>query len=176
MQIHLSILILTVASIGVAYSQDSAVGSAEISMNRTDLIARAERFFRGVYDGKPEVIDELASEKTVISYPIFEQLYGKVALRGKDDIRVLCTNFARKWVDRKLTIRDAIVDANKVVLIWGFQASFVSNEDAKPSEPVKWAGISIFKLDSSGKIEKEYGLESQPGQFSQLLVSELTSK
>ena len=31
-----------------------------------------------------------------MGYPIFEKVYGKVALRGKDDVKVLCNNFARK--------------------------------------------------------------------------------
>jgi hypothetical protein len=175
MQGHFFTFVLLVSSLVVASAQNLTAERPEAARSRKDSVARAERFFRGVYGGKPEVIDELASDKIVISYPAFEKIYGKVALRGKDDVKVLCANFVRKWVDRKLTVRDVLVDANRVVLVWGFQARFVNEENAKPSEPVHWAGISIFCFGDGGKIEKEYGLESQPGPFSQLLAGELTA-
>jgi len=174
MRSFLFALVFVVLLAGKAATQDSTAENGDATKGRAVIAARAERYFRGEYGGRPEVVDELASDRVIVSYPIFEEIYGKAALRGKEDVKVLCANFVRKWVDRKLDIREVIVDDKRVVMIWGLQARFVNNEDDEPSAPIEWAGISVLCFDENGKIEKEYGLESPPGAFSQLLAGELT--
>ncbi len=43
----------------------------------------AEQYFCSVYGDDPTVIDDLASEEIVATYPIFEELFGRPALRGR---------------------------------------------------------------------------------------------
>ena len=149
------------------------VGS-ESASSPDELRTRAERFFRGVYGGDPSVIDELASDKIVISYPIFETLYKTPAIRGRDGVKKFAASFGSKWADAKVTIHEAVVDGNKVVLLWSFQARFVgSNQQGQaPSKPKHWGGISFFRFDEGGKIEQELGEESEPGPVGRLLADE----
>ena len=105
-----------------------------------ELRARAERFFRGVYGGDSSVIDELASDKIVISYPIFDTLFKTSAIRGRDDVKKFAASFGRKWTDTKVTIHESLVDGNKVVLLWSFQARFV---DAQPTRPTTFGAKTL---------------------------------
>ena len=153
------LVLLTIAGIASANGPD-------------ELRARAERFFRGVYGGDSSVIEELASEKVVISYPIFEKLFKKHAIRGRNDVKKFAVRFGSKWTDTKVTIHDALVDGDKVVLLWSFQARFVNadQQDQAPSELKHWGGISFFRFDEDGNIEQEIGEESEPGPVGRLLA------
>jgi hypothetical protein len=137
-----------------------------------ELRAQAEQFFRGVYGGDSSVVDKFASEKIVISYPIFEKLFKKHAIRGRDDVKKFAVRFGSKWTDTKVTIHDALVDGNKVVLIWSFQARFVNDgqQDQAASKLRHWGGMSFFRFDDAGKIEQEIGEESEPGPIGRLLA------
>ena len=61
--------------------------------NRPDVdmkskrIATAERYFRGVYTSDTTVVDDLTGDDIVISYPIFQSLYGTPAIRGREAVK-----------------------------------------------------------------------------------------
>jgi len=172
-------LVLVLVALAPGFAQDSTT-ERQVASDTTDgIVARAQKYFRGIYvSGDPAIIDELASNNIAISYPIFEQIYGKFTLRGKDDAKQLCANFTRKFEDRKITFLEVIADDDKVVLVWCFEGRWVSTGDDRPSGPVQWAGISVFRVNEDGKIDKEYGLETDPdtgAAFSRLLASERTS-
>jgi ketosteroid isomerase-like protein len=121
----------------------SATGNASPDGPNTtgELKARAERFLRRTVDGDLSVVDDLASDNIVVSYEIFETLYKKTIIRGHEDFKKHVERFGNKWTDAKLTIDESLVDGNKVVLIWSFQARPVDG-DGKPSDPQYWGGIS----------------------------------
>jgi hypothetical protein len=58
----------------------------EIEMN-TDNKIIAEKFFRGIYGCDPSVVDNFASDSIVISYPVFERIFKKVAFRGQEEAK-----------------------------------------------------------------------------------------
>ena len=126
---------------------------------------RAQRYFRAVYECKPLVINELAAEDIVISYPIFKQIFGKPALHGLKEVKAFSARFCSRWLDTKLTINEAVVGPDKVVLVWTFSAR---DSQAKEKESAKWGGITLFHFDSEGKISAELGEESAPGPIERL--------
>lgn len=174
----LPVMLVSVA-LETGFAQDSTTVRHE-TRGRTDgIVARAQQFFTGIYvRGDPAIIDEVASDNIAISYPVFKQIYGKFTLRGKDDVKRLCANFTRKFEDRKVSFPETIADEDTVVLVWSFEGRWVNAGDDGPSGPVQWAGISVLSVNKDGKIDKEYGLETDPstgGAFSRLLAGELTS-
>lgn len=138
-----------------------------------ELRKRAERWFSGVYGGDASIVDELASEKIVISYPIFDKLFNSPVIRGRDAVKTFVIHFGRKWTDQKVTIDEALVDGNKVVLLWSFQARAVNAEhsDQTPSQPHHWGGITFIRFDEFGDIVQELGEESDPGPFGRMRTS-----
>ena len=129
--------------------------SAETEVDRAAL---AEQFFRGVYGCDASVVDELASDEIVISYPIFETLFKKPGIQGREAVEVFVNNFCKKWNEPKVTIHETIAEDEKVVLVWGFQA-----RNSATGKEHSWGGISLFRFDGAGKIAAEMGLESTPG-------------
>ncbi len=161
--------------LGVLCALFTICSSAFAAGDPDELKVRAERFFRGVYAGDPSIVNELASEEILISYPIFEKIFDKNALRGRDDVRSFATGFRSRWSDAQVSIHESLVDENKVVLIWSFQARRVdpAQPHKSPSELQSWGGISFFRFDNAGKIVEEIGEESEPGPFGRLHGNDL---
>lgn len=131
----------------------------------------AEKFLRGVYGGKPDVVDELAAEDILISYPIFQEIFGRPAIRGREAAMNFATSFSQRWVKPEITIHEAISEGQSVVLIWSISAvdagAAVDGEAAGTSRQY-WGGISVYRFDESGKIKVEFGEESTPGPGARL--------
>lgn len=136
----------------------------------TDSIAHrkalAEQFVRGVYGCEPSVVAELGAENVYISYPIFEELFGTPAIRGRDKVEEFATGFCSRWKDGEFTIHEAVAEGDQVVLVWGFQA-----ENIASGQHSSWGGITLFKFDSAGRIVAEIGEESEPGPVGRLAGS-----
>jgi len=135
----------------------------------------AERYFRGVYGGQPAVIDELAGEEIVSTYPIFEKLHNTPAIRGRDAMKAFVTHFGSSWADAHFTIHEAIAEEDRVVLMWSFRARWTGREQQNgpsPGQEQSWGGITLFCFDEAGKIVAEIGEESAPGPFQRLAASE----
>jgi hypothetical protein len=150
----------------------TTIGSASAD-GSDELKSRAEKWFTAVYTGDASIVDKLASDKIVISYPIFEKLFNKPAIRGREDVKAFVVRFGRRWTEQKVTFDEALVDGNKVVLIWSFQAraAGIDQGDQSPSEPQHWGGITFVRFDDDGKIAQEIGEESDPGPFGRLRAS-----
>ncbi|TFG72044.1 MAG: hypothetical protein E4H27_03395 [Anaerolineales bacterium] len=139
--------------------------------------ALAERFFRGVYGCDPSVVDELAADSVVVSYPIFERLYNTSALRGRKAVRDFAERFCSRWSDAQFTFHEAVAERDRVVLLWSFSARFVSSETGQPNQPPvnqkqSWGGITLYRFNEVGKIVAEIGEESAPGPFERVDVGE----
>jgi hypothetical protein len=150
------------------------IGMSSAADSPDELRARAERFFRGVYGGDSSVVDELAADKILISYPIFAKIFKKNVIRGRDEVKTFAAGFGSRWSGTKISIHESLVDGNKVVLIWTFGARRVGGEQPNNalSKPQSWGGISFFRFDNAGKIVEEIGEESEPGPFGRLNAGE----
>jgi len=130
-----------------------------------DLKTIAERYLRGLYGGDPSVVDELASEDIISSYPIFEQLFGTPTIRGRKAMAAFSIRFAQRWGNQHLEIFESLQESDKVVFIWGFEAQ---RSDQKSDDRSQWGGITLFRFNSSGQIVAEIGEESSPGPIARL--------
>ncbi|MEJ2679771.1 MAG: nuclear transport factor 2 family protein [Gemmatimonadota bacterium] len=81
-----------------------------------DRKGQVERFMRGVYGCNPSVVDELAADSVVLSYPIFETLYHTPALRGRQAVREFAEGFCSRWKDTRLTVDESLADGDDVVV------------------------------------------------------------
>lgn len=131
----------------------------------------AQRYFRGVYGGDPSVVDELAAEDILVSYPIFIDVLGTPAIRGREPLKAFVIRFAQRWSEPEFEFHEAISDVDRVVLVWGFSARSVAS--GGPGEPPahevhSWGGITLFRFDGSGRITAEIGEESEPGPYGRL--------
>jgi hypothetical protein len=130
----------------------SACGDAggDVASERKAL---AERFFRGVYACDPSVVDDLAGDDIVVSYPIFEKLFNTSAIRGREAVKDFATG-------------EAVVEKDRVVLVWSFRARNVGSAQpdvAPTNQEHSWGGITLYRFDGEGKIVAEIGEESAPG-------------
>jgi len=130
-----------------------------------DIKNLAKRFFIGVYEGDFSVVEELAAEDIISTYPIFTEIFNTPVLQGLEAYRNHVLNFSQTWKDAKVTIHDEIADGNRVVLIWSFRANSVSTNQSS-----RWGGITLLRFDNSGKIVAEIGEESEPGPQERLLA------
>jgi len=133
--------------------------------------AAAERFFRGVYGGNPDVVNELADINIVASYPIFETIFGLATIRGIEAYRKHAANFNNNWTDAEITIHHAIAENNFVVLTWSFQARRIDSDEsagASTAENQSWGGITLFEFNKNNRIVAEIGEESEPGPLERL--------
>jgi ketosteroid isomerase-like protein len=140
----------------------SAFGGPDVDA-AADRAASAERFFRGVYACDPGAVADLAAEDVVISYPIFEKLFGTPAIRGREAVKEFAAGFCQRWADPHVTIHEAISEGDRVVLLWSFQARNVGSaqKDTPPTNQVhSWGGITLFRFDKDGKIVAEIGEET----------------
>jgi len=127
--------------------------------------AMAEHFFRGIYGGDPSVVDELATDDIEISYPIFQSIFGKPSLRGRQEVRDFASGFGQRWADPQISIEETIGAADRVVIRWSYQAREVGSRPGGPpptNQVHRWTGMTIYRFDSTGKIFAEFGEESQP--------------
>lgn len=125
-----------------------------------DRKAAAERFFRGVYGCGPEVVPELAADSVAISYPIFQELFNTLAIRGNGNVEAFATGFCTRWKEAEVTVHEAIAEGDRVVLVWSYRARNVADGALH-----SWGGISLFQFDHAGRIIAEIGEESAPGPF-----------
>lgn len=134
-----------------------------------DQKARVERFMRGVYECNPSVVDTLAADSVVLSYPIFEQLYHTPAIRGREAVRKFAEGFCSRWKDTKLTVDESLADGDDVAVVWSFRGRLVGAVgDSVPGEAQAWGGITLYRFDDSGKIAAEIGEESSPGPMARV--------
>ncbi len=130
----------------------------------------AEHYFRGVYGCDPAVVEELAAPDVVATYPVFASLYGKPALRGRDEVTAFAEHFCRKWADARFVFEDAVSDDQRVVLLWSFSAR--DTEAGADAARTTWGGISLFRFNAAGRITAEIGEESSPGPMGRLGTTE----
>lgn len=123
----------------------------------------AERFMRGVYDCEPSVVQEMAADSVLISYPVFQEIFGTPAVRGRDDVEAFAKRFCSQWKDVTLTITDAVADSDRVVFMWTFGARNVES-----GQRSTLGGITLYRFNASGKIVAEIGEESIPGPIGRL--------
>jgi hypothetical protein len=119
-------------------------------------------------------VHELANEDVVLSYPIFEKLFGAMTIRGREAARAFASGFCSRWVDDRIVVHEAIEEGDTVVLVWSFSARNIgsADKDRPPTNEVhSWGGISLFRFDAAGKITAEIGEESDPGPFSRTAMS-----
>lgn len=136
-----------------------------------DRKAQVERFMRGVYGCNPSVVDTLAADSVVLSYPIFEQLFHTPALRGRQAVRKYAEGFCSRWKDTRLTVDESLADGDDVAVVWSFRGRMVSPDSAggpAPGEEQAWGGITLYRFDDSGKIAAEIGEESTPGPMARV--------
>jgi pimeloyl-ACP methyl ester carboxylesterase len=137
----------------------------------TDRIAAAEQFFRGVYGGDPSVVDSLASDDIVITYPIFASLFSTPVIRGRAAVREFASGFSERWADPHISVHEAVGNDLTVVLVWSFRGRNVgSSRPERPStnQEHSWGGITLYRFDHAGKIVAEVGEESEPGPMERL--------
>lgn len=123
----------------------------------------AQKFMKGVYGCDPSVVDELAADSILITYPIFVNIFGSPAIRGRDSVKNFVNHFCSKWKDPQFTFHETIAQENKVVIVWGFKARNVSSNKVQ-----SWGGITLFRFNDDGKITAEIGEESSPGPIERL--------
>ena len=153
-------IILTLASLGIAsFSAFAETGGAP------NLKENAERYFQAVYEGDLPALNKLATDDIVISYPIFETIFGKRAIRGIDGVRAFSKHFSSKWVGREFAINEEIQQGDTVVLVWQFRAR---DSEAPTNKVRSWGGISVIHFNADGKVVSEVGEESSPGPVDRL--------
>ncbi len=136
--------------------------------------AVAERFFRGVYGCDPSVVDDLAGDDIVLSYPVFEEMYNTPAFHGREEVRRFADGFCSRWRDSQITLHDSIAEGDRVVFVWSFRARFVgtgagADENQPPAnQEQSWGGLTLYRFDDAGKIVAEVGEESTPGPAERL--------
>ena len=143
-----------------------------------ELKTLAERYFRGVYSCDLSVIDELASEDIVVSYPIFEKILNKHSIQGRLAVRDFNAGFCKRWTDMHITIHESIAENNQAVLIWSYRAKNIGSaiQGQEPSNKEEsWGGITLIRFNKAGKISAEIGEESAPGPFARIKGGESDS-
>lgn len=131
----------------------------------------AERFFRGVYGCDLSVIEKLAAEDIVVSYPIFTELTGSPFIRGRDALERFDTRFCQRWKDPQITIDRIVAENDTVVLVWSYRArdtAAAPQPDAGGGPERSWGGITVYRVNPDGRIASEFGEESTPGPSARL--------
>ncbi len=161
----------------MGYTGDLAVnaqtGQTDI-IDRADHASRAERFMRGIYGCDPSVVDDLAADDIVISYPIFEKLFNTPALRGREVVKDFASGLCSRWTDAQITIHEKVTEKDRVVLVWSFRVRRVTPDpegNLSGNEEQSWGGITLYRFDKNGKIVSEMGEESEPGPTERLAIS-----
>lgn len=152
----------------VSKTTDSNTTHSKASDSEAARIATAEEYFRGVYGGDPSVVDQLASEDIVVSYPILQSVFGTPAIHGRDAVKALVERFRKKWTNPHYEFHETICEGNRVVLLWSFRAQSLAETppgQTKSDDDYSWGGITLIRFDDNGKISAEIGEESNPGPY-----------
>lgn len=117
-------------------------------------IATAERFFRGVYGCDSSVVDELASDDVVVSYPIFKTIFGTPSIRGRAAVRKFASGFCERWAEPHITIHESV--GEKTRLSWyGVSGRAMSDRpDSKYSRPIRNTVGVASRCTASTRMEK----------------------
>ena len=134
--------------------------------NARERIAIA--FLEGLYAGDTSVVDRYAGDDIVISYPVFEQLFGTPTIEGREAVRNFSARFASRWVDGKVSIHETVTDGDTVVLVWGFSARDAASDGPAAEARTSWGGITVYRFDADDRIVLELGEESDPGPASRV--------
>ncbi len=139
-----------------------AKDGSEIDATREEI---AIEFLNGMYTGNPAVVDTLAAPDIVVSYPIFNEVFGTPSILGREAVRDFVVRFGKRWVDAEVTVHEVATDGDIVVVVWGFRARAANPEKADSSSlsERKWGGITLYRFDSEDRIILELGEESAPG-------------
>jgi SnoaL-like domain len=138
--------------------------------NTPEKDQEVEIWVRAIDGGDFEVFDAVLSgmlkQPSVVSYPVFESLFGTPAIRGREAVKAFVTRFGQKWADPHFEFNEALADGDRVVLLWSFRARDVG--PPPPGQPAanqehSWGGITLLRFDKGGKIVAEVGGESEPG-------------
>ena len=132
--------------------------------------AMAEQFLRGLYTGDTSIVENMAAEEIVISYPIFKKIYGTYSICGREAVKNFSIRFAKRFIEGQVTMHESIAERNCVIIVWSFRArDTASAEQNSGSDDFQsWGGITLYRFDDSGKIVLEVGEESEPGPFGRL--------
>lgn len=158
--------ILAVLSVLVALAGCSAPNA-----DPAERVALAERYLHAVYECDSAVVDELAADSVVLSYPIIADLYGAPALRGRDAVQSFSRQFCGRWKDQRTVIHQTVADGDNVVLVWSSTARYEGppiRQAPAPGTEQAWGGITLYRFDRSGKIAAEIGEESTPGPMARV--------
>jgi len=139
-----------------------------VTMQRTVL---AQEWFRGVYGADPSVVDRLAADSVLITYPVFKTLFNTSVIRGKEAVKRFAVGFSERWKETEVEFHQTIADGDRVVVIWGFTGRNVGSarEEAPPTNEIhRWGGITVIEFNARGQIVAEIGEESEPGPMGRL--------
>ncbi len=135
---------------------------------RAEYKTIAEKFFRSEYGCDPAVVNELAADSIIVTYPIFQKIFGSPVIKGRDSVKHFAEGFCKRWKDGEITIHSSVAEGNDVVFVWSFRAINVEPvmPDVEPANREEsWGGITLFRFNEEGKIIAEIGEESTPGPF-----------
>ena len=131
----------------------------------------AKRWLRGVFGSDPSVVDDLAAEDVIISYPIFQKLFGQPAIRSREAVEEFAVGFNRRWTEIEISFHESVTQGSQVVLIWSFRGRNVgtARDEMEPTNEIhEWGGMTLIRFDSDGRIAVEIGEESAPGPMGRL--------
>jgi len=128
----------------------------------------AEEYLRTLYSGDAAALDNLVSDEVVSTYPIYQEILGTEAIRGKEALKEFSKGFGQRWSDPDLSIDETIAEGYDVVVLWSFKAT-----RSDSGEEQHWGGITLIRFDQEGRITLEAGEESLPGPSGRLKPGEL---
>lgn len=129
----------------------------------------AQDYLRAIYTCNRNIDEQLASDEITVSYPVFEELFKKPVLRGREEVQAFSKRFCARWRQPKLTVHESIEEDGRVVLIWGFSARMAKADgDGALEDERSWGGISLIRFDGKGVVYQEVGEESSPGPWARL--------
>lgn len=125
----------------------------------------AIEFLRGIYTGDSSVVDRLAAPGIVVSYPIFEEVFGEPTIVGREGVRDFAEGFGERWIDGEVIVHDVVIRGDTAIVIWGFQArrAVPDSADRSTMAETAWGGITLYRFDDDNRIVFEIGEESTPG-------------
>ncbi len=128
--------------------------------NGPDLADRAKEYLRAVYQNQPDQISEYIAEDMVMTYPIFQELFGKPGFRGSNEVENFARGFNERWEEGDLVIHEALQNDSKIALVWSFSAIWSADTSRQRQH---WGGITLLHFNESGQIIAEAGLENALG-------------
>jgi hypothetical protein len=139
-----------------------ATNSSVADAKREDA---AIEFLRGIYTGDSSVVDRLAAPGIVVSYPIFDEIFGEPSIVGREAVRDFAEGFGKRWISGEVIIHDVIIRGDTAVVVWGFRARKAASDGGGQSTLVEraWGGITLYRFDGEDRIVFEIGEESTPG-------------